>query len=52
MCGGNKFIKPKEIWESVQAIIKNERKELNTLDHPLQHKGWNAVIHSFLSPLD
>lgn len=47
MYSENKFIKHKEIWESVQAIINTECKELNTLDQPLWHKGWNAVIHSF-----
>jgi len=47
----NKFIKHSDIWESVQAIINNECKELNTLDHLLRRKGWNTVAHSFLSPL-
>lgn len=46
----NNFIKHKEIWEGVRAIINKECKELNTLDESLWHKGKNAVIHSFLPP--
>lgn len=52
MHGENKFIQHKEIWEGAYAIINNECKELNTFDHPVWHEGWNAVIHSLLSPPD